>query len=151
MDKNNTTNIQCPKCGNTLTVESSFCNKCGAKLIKQETKNKKNFWEILRNVSEHIWGFIENIGDFLSDIPVIGCFLYAIFVFLCFGLIVFAGIMILVGLFSIHYMLGFIVLLVGMDIFAYFASFKWGMRKPWFFWAALILSISALFLPLFMK
>ena len=150
MDKN-TTNINCPKCGNTLTAESSFCNKCGAKLIKQETKKEKRFWEITKNIFEHIWDFIENIWDFLTDIPVIGCFLSAIFALLCVGLVGFAGIMILVGLFSIHYILGFIVLLVGMDVIAYFASFKWGMRKPWFFWAALVLSILALLFPLFME
>ena len=149
MDKNNITDTHCPKCGNAITVESSFCNKCGAKLIKQKTK--KSFWKIMKTVFEYIRDVIENIWDFLQDIPVVGPLLAAVFLLLCVGLVGYVGIMILEGLLSVHYLLGFIVILVGMDIIAYFASFKWGMRKPWFFWAALVLSILALLFPLFME
>ena len=42
-----------------------------------------------------------------------------------------------------------LIVLVGMNILSYYASFVWGQRKPWFFWTGLFLSLGALLLPLF--
>lgn len=38
----------------------------------------------------------------------------------------------------------FVVLLVGVNVLSYFASFVWGKRKPWFFWLGLFLTVICL-------
>lgn len=104
--------------------------------------------KFLKKVFERIFDFIENIHDALSEVPVVGGVLSFLFLMLCVGLC--AGLIVIVGgsilgaIFSINEILGLIILLVGGDVVAYFASFKWGARKPWFFWVALALSVAVL-------
>ena len=40
-----------------------------------------------------------------------------------------------------------ILFIIGLNVLAYFASFVWGKRKPWFFFVCLVLSILFCLLP----
>ena len=151
----NKINFYCQNCGNELPAGSCFCNKCGTKIqSKNESlSQKRNFGATLKNIFTRISDFIVNFCEALSNIPVIGCLIPIILIILALllaGLIVYAIIMLIVWLFSLHIMIGFTVFLGGMDVIAYFASYKWGMRKPWFFWLCLLASIAAPLLPLFL-
>ena len=103
----------------------------------------------LKNIVERIFDFIESFLDTLSAIPIIGPLLTFVVVMFVIGLIAALVIMTAVGIFSINYKLGFTIILIGMNVVTYLASFKWGMRKPWFFVMGLILSLIAFFAILF--
>ena len=41
-----------------------------------------------------------------------------------------------------------ILFVIGLNVLAYFASFVWGQRKPWFFWLCFGLTIVAFFMSI---
>ena len=43
--------------------------------------------------------------------------------------------------------IAFVLFVIGMNVIAYFASYVWGRRKKWFFWACLVLTILGFTLP----
>ena len=85
--------------------------------------------------------WLDDIADFLEGIPLIGPLLRIVFIFVAIILSMAAIVFMVAGLFTLSPILGSIVLLVGMNIISYFASYKWEARKPWFFWVCLGLSL----------
>ena len=130
--------IKCEECGGQVSSEAKSCPHCGyvlSKTKKEKPKTKKekqsNSNKTLTNLLKFEW--IDDVGDWLSDIPVIGGCLTVLFALLIFGLIAAAGILALVGIFSVSYRLGTILLAVGMAVVSYLASYKWHNRNKLFF------------------
>ena len=85
--------------------------------------------------------WLDDIADFLEGIPLIGPLLRIVFIFVAIILSMAAIVFMVAGLFTLSPILGSIILLVGMNIISYFASYKWEARQPWFFWVCLGLSL----------
>jgi hypothetical protein len=41
-----------------------------------------------------------------------------------------------------------ILFVIGLNVLAYFASYVWGQRKPWFFWLCLCMTIVAFYMAM---
>lgn len=153
--------IKCPECKHKISDTAISCPHCGfvlsGKILhenKHENKNNKTSSNKLKDglLSFIRFEWIEDISDFLGDIPIIGWLLSWIFFLICVAVVV-VGVPAIVyysfiGLWAIHPILAIVVGLVGLNVLTYCASYVWGMRKPWFFWVCLILTIIALIIVL---
>ena len=149
--------IKCRECGQQVSNEAKCCPHCGypiSKQIKQNTKAKKESrWkDILRYIFTFEW--VDDVGDFLGDIPIVGGLLTVLFYLLCLGGIIAVAILLLCVIFEYVPRLGVALFAIGMGVIGWFASYRWGARKKWFFWVGLVCSIAmliVLFLPIFHK
>ena len=158
-------NLHCRKCGAMLAADSEFCHKCGTKIASsaetvclhknstpmsniqtqqhnhhEEHKNKKNFFS---------FDWINDVGDWLSDIPVVGGCLTAIFVILLLGLVLGGILFVLIGSFSLSSQFGTSVFAIGFAVLTYFVCYKWHARRKWMFWLALPASIAMIIASFF--
>lgn len=139
--------IKCEECGGQVSSEAKFCPHCGYVLSKTKKEKRSNSNKILTNLLKFEW--VNDVGDWLSDIPVIGGCLMVLFALLIFGVIVAAIVLALVGLGSLSPRLGIIVCAIGFAVMAYFATYKWHARRKWMFWVALPAAIAIIVIAFF--
>ena len=141
--------IKCKECGGQVSTEAKSCPHCGCKVSKQikaknGTANKTS--QKAKNILRYIFTFewVDDVGDFLGDIPIVGGLLTVLFCLLCFGGIIAVAILLLCVIFEYVPRLGFALFAIGMGVISWFASYRWGARKKWFFWVGLVCSIAML-------
>lgn len=146
--------IKCPECNGKVSDTADRCPHCGFNVqsclfndnqeITQNVKRKKmGFGQIIRKAFSFDW--IDSLYDKATDIPIIGNILGVLIMIIAIGVAFVAvfggGFFILALLYEISPALMIIVALVGVNTFSYFACYKWDMRKKWFFWVCLFLTV----------
>ena len=129
----------CPHCGYVLTddVKRTSVTETISDQNKKQAISKLK--DVMYTIIHLEW--LDDIADFLEGIPLIGPLLRIVFIFVAIILSMAAIVFMVAGLFTLSPILGSIILLVGMNIISYFASYKWEARQPWFFWVCLGLSL----------
>ena len=163
--------IKCRECGGQVSTEAKRCPHCGCKVPKlkkpksaiennNSSRLKNTFQHIftfewvnpkLKNVLRYIFTFewVNDVGDFLADIPIIGGFLSILFSFVLIAFAMAAIPLTIGGAFALSFRFGIILMSGGIGVISWFASYRWGMRKQWFFVCGLICSIAGLICAIF--
>lgn len=156
--------IKCPDCKRKVSDTATTCPHCGFNVNAYinsmpilQTKNvdstqKKGTKIPIKNRVKYIlsfsWG--DNLFDKISRVPIIGGFLASLFLLTVTLVIVGGGIILLALIFSniaeFSPTLATVLLIIGGNVIAWFASYRWGCHK-YYFWLCLI--VSALFIYYF--
>ena len=152
--------IECPECKHKISSSAISCPNCGFCNKNTDIPNKENctvklgnchtsksFMDKIKYVISFEW--VEDITNWLDNIPKIGNTLGCLFDVLIVLLIV-AGIAVTIGwllysLYKYSISLFAVVCAIGLNIGTFFASYRWGTRKEWFFWVGLFLTVICLF------
>lgn len=137
---------QCKECGGQVSSEAKCCPHCGYKQPRQKKANNYDEKNAFAQFFKFDW--VNDVGDWLSDIPIIGGCLTMLFVILLVGGVIAAVVFALIGLWSLSPRLGIIVFAIGFAVLAYFATYKWHARRRWMFWLALPASIAMIILAI---
>lgn len=149
--------IECPECRNKVSDQATTCPHCGFN-IKKYTKglssnkrtNKKTKSDSKLTKMDNIELLIEDFFDNVGAIPIIGkclrLLLIVLFILLfCITIIgIFAAAFLALNELSPDLCM-IAILLLGLVI-SYFASYKWGKRKKWYFWFCVIVAIGWIYL-----
>ena len=146
--------IKCPECKRKISDKAKSCPHCGFvpddnTMVDPmpETKGKRvsKVGDILLSIVKLEW--VDDVSDFLYEIPIIGGLLSVVFMLLC-GILSIAVVLTVVilffwGLSMIHPYLAIVAATIGLNILTYCASYVWNDRKHWFFWVGLVLTVLA--------
>lgn len=148
--------IKCPECKRKISNTAFSCPHCGYVLgvgissnngisKNKSTKTKHKAGDVIVSIIKLEW--VDDVADFLMDIPIIGGLLSILFAMLC---VIGAGAVALAivicvfwGLYLLHPIVAIVAGAIGMNAIAYCASYVWGGRKKWYFWLCLSLTILA--------
>lgn len=126
--------IKCPECKREISNKAEICPQCGFPISKTQKLNKRK---------NSLSAFKKNISLALNKIFESPPFMYLVFlpIMLCVGVaICLLGIWLLERLVEFNATLGLVALILGGNVIAWFASYKWGASKL-FFWLVLIVTI----------
>ena len=114
--------IKCPECNRDVSSTADICPHCGYKLLKQ-----KNI-ETMKKTLAHSKNTIKSIKS-SRKFKIIFSIIASVLALLVLAILYFTSPLLL-----------FLLLLIGMNVVAWFASYRWVARKKWFFWASLVLT-----------
>ena len=152
--------IKCPECKRKVSDTAITCPHCGFNIktymdnapitTPKETTQKKDSKIPLKKRVKYILSlrWMDKLHDILSRIPIIGWLLAWLFmvatVIITLGVGLFFIVLIFSVLVELSPTLAMVVMLIGMNVIAWFSSYRWGCRK-YYFWLSLILTILVLY------
>ncbi len=146
--------IKCPECKKKISNTAEKCPHCGfdvQRYLESARDNKgvakpkinNSLEQSIKKLISFEW--VDTFLDALIDIPIIGGLLYFLVLFIP-GCAIVVGLVILFLwimelLTETSPTLAMMIMLIGANVISFFASYRWGKRKPWFFWVGLIISL----------
>lgn len=155
--------IKCPECKRKVSDTAVTCPHCGfnakaymgnspaiTQTKKVDSMQKKRSKIPLKKRIKYILSFAwaDELFDKISGIPIIGGLLAWLILFVAVLIMAGVGLFLLILIFStiseFSPVLATVLMLIGMNVIAWFSSYRWGCHK-YYFWLCLILTILALY------